>query len=294
MQCGHQPCVRVWDAKSCAQLAEFDGHKYGVTCVAFSPTSAFAVSIGSQHDMVVNVWDWKNNVKIASNKVSAKVKAISFSQDGNYFVTVGVRHVKFWYLDNSRPRNAVEPVPLMGRSAILGDQRNNLFCDVGCGKGAMSESTYAITESGLLCEFNGRRLLDKWVELRTSRANCLSVGENLICIGCADGIVRVFNPTNLHFICTLPRPHALGTDLARALPRNDPIAHAAGHPTKFADTVAITLIEDMKKVICVYSDHSMYVWDVRDFKKVGKTQSYLYHSACIWGIEVSNLLLPEA
>lgn len=61
-----------------------------------------------------------------------------------------------------------EPVPLMGRSAILGEQRNNDFCDVACGKGEMGDSTYAITRSGLLCEFNNRRLLDKWVELRVS------------------------------------------------------------------------------------------------------------------------------
>ena len=61
-----------------------------------------------------------------------------------------------------------EPVPLMGRSAILGEQRNNYFCDVGCGRGEMGDSTYAITKSGLLCEFNNRRLLDKWVELRVS------------------------------------------------------------------------------------------------------------------------------
>ena len=25
----------------------------------------------------------------------------------------------------------------MGRSAILGEQRNNYFCDVGCGRGEM-------------------------------------------------------------------------------------------------------------------------------------------------------------
>lgn len=59
-----------------------------------------------------------------------------------------------------------EVTPLMGRSAILGEQRNNYFCDVGCGRGEMGDSTYAITKSGLLCEFNNRRLLDKWVELR--------------------------------------------------------------------------------------------------------------------------------
>lgn len=278
--------MRLWDAKTGTQLSEFEGHhKYEVACVAFSPNSSYAVSIGSQHDMLVNVWDWKNNIKVASNKISAKVKALSFSQDGKYFVTVGVRHVKFWYLDFSRPRNSTEAVPLMGRSAILADHRNNNFCDVGCGKGSMAESTYAITESGLLCEFNGRRLLDKWVELRTTRAYSLVVGQNMICIGCAEGIVRVFNPQNLHFICTLPRPHALGTDLAKVVLKSESMSYQSGNNAKYADTIAITLLEESKRVVCVYSDHSMYIWDLKDTKRVGKCHSYLYHSACIWGIE---------
>lgn len=52
--------------------------------------------------MIVNVWDWRNNIKVASNKVSSKVKAVCFAENGNYFVTVGNRHVKFWYLEYSR------------------------------------------------------------------------------------------------------------------------------------------------------------------------------------------------
>lgn len=68
---------------------------------AFSPNGKYLVSVGSQNDMIVNVFDWKSNIKIASNKVSAKVVAVSFSADGNYFVTVGNRHVKFWYLEGS-------------------------------------------------------------------------------------------------------------------------------------------------------------------------------------------------
>lgn len=38
-------------------------------CQIFSPNQKFVVSVGCQHDMIVNVWDWKANVKIASNKV---------------------------------------------------------------------------------------------------------------------------------------------------------------------------------------------------------------------------------
>lgn len=55
-------------------------------------------------------------------------------------------------------------MPLQGRNGILGDHKNNYFCDVACGK-----AVYAITQTGLLCQFNDKRQLDKWVELRVSQ-----------------------------------------------------------------------------------------------------------------------------
>ncbi|XP_021926195.1 mitogen-activated protein kinase-binding protein 1 isoform X3 [Zootermopsis nevadensis] len=285
-ECGHLPSVRVWDLQESGgtQIAEFAGHKYGINCVAFSPNHKYVVSVGSQHDMIVNVWDWRSNVKVASNKVSAKVKAVSFAENGNYFVTVGNRHVKFWYLEYSRSAKYKEPVPLMGRSAILGEQRNNYFCDVACGRGDMGDSTYAITKSGLLCEFNNRRLLDKWVELRTTSANCMAVGENFIFIGCAEGIVRCFSPATLQFVTTLPRTHYLGVDVAQGLS----ISHMATHPNnaKYPDAVALAFDQHNLKLSCIYNDHSLYVWDVRDIKRVGKSHSFLFHSACIWGVEM--------
>jgi len=69
---------------------------------AFSPTGKYLVSVGSQHDMIVNVFDWRANLKMASNKISSKVAAVCFAEDGSYFVTVGNRHVKYWYLEGGR------------------------------------------------------------------------------------------------------------------------------------------------------------------------------------------------
>jgi len=57
-------------------------------------------------------------------------------------------------------------MPLLGRSGILDEHQNNFFCGVCCGKGDRSDTVYAITESGLLCEFNNKRRLTKWVLLR--------------------------------------------------------------------------------------------------------------------------------
>lgn len=71
------------------------------------------------------------------------------------------------------------PVPLLGRSGILGELQNNLFCDVACGFGHKSESTFCITSSGLLCEFNEKRMLDKWVDLRVSVCKRSAVASEL-------------------------------------------------------------------------------------------------------------------
>ncbi|XP_041927863.1 mitogen-activated protein kinase-binding protein 1 isoform X3 [Alosa sapidissima] len=281
---GHMPAVRVWDAVERTQVAELQEHKYGVACVAFSPNSKYIVSVGYQHDMIVNVWAWKKNVVVAANKVSSKVAAVSFSDDSSYFVTAGNRHIKFWYLDHTKSSKVNATVPLLGRSGLLGELRNNFFSDVACGKGRKADSTFCITTSGLLCEFNDKRLLDKWVELRTTMATSLSVTEDLIFCGCADGTVRAFSPINLHFICTLPRPHSLGTDIATVVEAS----HLFSYKTdaRYPDTVAVSYDPTNRWLSCVYNDHSLYVWDVRDLRKVGKVYSAMYHSACVWSVEM--------
>lgn len=146
--------------------------------------------------LLVFVCEQKGSI-IASNKVSSRVFAVSFSQDSSYFVTAGNRHVKFWYLDASKERRVLgqsqpitaqpflpaawsnnlpffphtqvnSTVPLIGRSGLLGDHKNSVFSGVACGRGRMASSTYCITNSGLLCLFNSSRQLEAWVNLKVS------------------------------------------------------------------------------------------------------------------------------
>ncbi|XP_052767365.1 mitogen-activated protein kinase-binding protein 1-like isoform X3 [Mya arenaria] len=282
---GHQPAVRVWDVAEKTQVAEFLGHKFGIICVAFSPNLKYIVSIGTMHDMQVCVWNWRTGSKVASNKVSSKVSSVAFSADGSYFVTVGTRHVKFWYLDSSKSK-INETVPLNGRNGILGDQRNNFFCDVATGTGSQEKSTFCVTQSGFLCQFNEKRQMDRWVELRTTIANCISASSRYIYAGCANGVVRVFSAKTLEYVATLPKPHYLGNDIAA--PRND--RQGILNDKKYPDTIAIAFDEEHSKVTCIYNDHSVYVWDVHDLKKIGKAWSFLYHSSCVYGVEVYPML----
>ncbi|MEQ2169291.1 Mitogen-activated protein kinase-binding protein 1, partial [Goodea atripinnis] len=109
-------------------------------------------------------------------------------------------------------------------------------------------------------------------------ATCLSVTEDFIFCGCSDGTVRAFSPVNLHFLCTLPRPHCLGADIASVVD--------ARKDSRYPDTVAVTFDPTNRWLSCVYNDHSLYVWDVQELHRAGKLYSALYHSSCVWGLEV--------
>lgn len=53
----------------------------------------------------------------------------------------------------------------------------------------------------------------------------------------------------------------------------------------YPDAVAMVYDEDTQRVVSVYSDRSLYVWDIRDLKKIGKYRSFIFHSDCVWGVE---------
>ncbi|XP_076988161.1 WD repeat-containing protein 62 isoform X2 [Tamandua tetradactyla] len=281
---GHRPAVRIWDVDEKNQVAEMLGHKYGVACVAFSPNMKHIVSMGYQHDMVLNVWDWKKDIIVASNKVSCRVIALSFSEDSSYFVTVGNRHVRFWFLEVSTEAKVTGTVPLVGRSGILGELHNNVFCGVACGRGRMAGSTFCVSCSGLLCQFNEKRVLEKWINLKVSLSSCLYVSQELIFCGCTDGIVRIFHAHNLHYLANLPKPHYLGVDVAQGLEPSFLFRRKA--EAVYPDTVALTFDSTHQWLTCVYKDHSIYIWDVRDINKVNKMWSELFHSSYVWNVEV--------
>ena len=48
----------------------------------------------------------------------------------------------------------------------------------------------------------------------------------------------------------------------------------------------MTYDEKNKIVTAVYSDRSIYYWTLGDIKRIGKLNSFFYHSSCIWDLEI--------
>jgi WD40 repeat protein len=294
-ECGHQPCVRVWDVATQTVTSELQGHSFGISCVKFSPNLKYLVSVGYQHDMMVCLWNWKTGVKIASNKVSSKVGGVDFCEDGGYFVTVGHRHVRYWYIKTEDKTRQLQP--LQGRSAVLGEHLKESFVSVCCGKQGTATNMYCISKSGKLCMFNERRVLDQFIELQVPGANCLAISEQYIFCGCNNGTIRLYDPYTLEYVTTLPKPHHLGITIA-AFDQESPKEDATGvkDPLVHPNTVAVGIDMEHNRLSCVYNDHSLYVWDLRNIKHIGKLHSFLYHNACVWDVDVNpdnlGLTLP--
>ena len=49
------------------------------------------------------------------------MSALSFSENGSYFVTVGVRHVKFWYFDTESNKSKVRKIVSVSRNFLETD-----------------------------------------------------------------------------------------------------------------------------------------------------------------------------
>ena len=154
--------------------------------------------------MVVNVWDWRNSVRVATNKMSFNVSAISFAKDGSYFVAAGNRldwtlvfsnnlinllkasevlvsgELQVQHQWNCTPawqvshpgRAKKQQLPrrglwqrIHGNLAVVCPTSTS-YSSVLCLK---EKYVYVITRSGLLCQVNDQRLLEKWVELKVKR-----------------------------------------------------------------------------------------------------------------------------
>ena len=59
----------------------------------------------------------------------------------------------------------------------------------------------------------------------------------------------------------------------------------------YPETVALTFDPVHQWLSCVYKDHSIYIWDVKDIDEVSKIWSELFHSSFVWNVEVRLLSL---
>jgi microtubule-associated protein-like 6 len=102
------PAVKIWDADSCREICTLGGfHKIAIACVAFSPDGKRVVSVGSDDNHSVALWEtqsgtWEDGKSVASSRGDKSIVLFAcFTPNkgkGVIFVTGGKNHISFWSL----------------------------------------------------------------------------------------------------------------------------------------------------------------------------------------------------
>lgn len=135
---GYAPRVLVFslqDSSSDAPLVSISEHAFGVNAVAWSPDSRFLASLGSANDGFLYIW--RVDPRSGQTRLFQQNRCTSYIKDmvwmGNNLITLGVRHVKFWkiedglssptkpkYLGDLAPSTPTSQKTLPGRNVLLG------------------------------------------------------------------------------------------------------------------------------------------------------------------------------
>lgn len=97
---------------------------------------------------------------------------------------------------------------------------------------------------------------------------------------------RLFEPETLQYIVTLPKPSPVGTFGIET--HQEPQEEQAQHEL-IADVLACQFDASSSSLICIYSDRSIIVWNLTDYKNAVVSTSHHFHSDCVWGVEVTIL-----
>ncbi|XP_073388817.1 uncharacterized protein [Physcomitrium patens] len=301
---GHQPGIIIWEVAVGARVAELRAHKQGVCCVQFSPNGKHLVSVGVPSDGQVCLWDWRSGTLLAKSRASTTSQpacALQFASDGSFFVTGGVKHLKHWVigLPKARSVGGNGTTGMEGKTVNLGTQKDSSFVAILSAPPSKDASTvtpdfqplYALTAGGILCLLHCGLAIEKWVDLKVRHGYALAISGAHVGCACSDGIVRVFMHGSLTYAVTLPRPPPYGHHglVDASVGATIAVGNRTQPGIRFPDAVACSFLQEGQTLAVIYADHSLLVWDVQSFSKIGRYRTLLSHNACIWDVS----LLPS-
>ncbi|KAH7553801.1 hypothetical protein JRO89_XS12G0059000 [Xanthoceras sorbifolium] len=260
------------------------------TSVSFSSDSKFIVTAGKKH---LKFWTIGSSPRTRLNKrtesltLHAKPANLGL-QKGSSFVSV----VSASCTDDSvvNHEHSCEPYPIYaltdaGYSFLLRTIKD--FSASKVFKVWIMDSILLLMITGVLCLVNSGLSVTKSVDLEVEKGFALSASDKFIACACSNGAVKLFTNETLKYAETLNYSMVTKfngeSDIICRTKTTGLDFHVA--PT-LPDAIACQF-SSSEKLVVVYGDHSLYIWDVHDVKEATRCCVLVSHSACIW--DVKNL-----
>ncbi|KAI1753700.1 WD domain-containing protein [Xylaria castorea] len=254
---GYAPRVLIYSLEDCSSdtpLVSISEHAYGVKAVAWSPDSKFLASLGSSNDGFLYVWKIDPRTGAAKlfqqNRCTTYVKGMIWV--GNNLITLGVRHVKVWRIDEAQATSPVkqkfigDATPavqakrtLPGRNVLLGNMIEATF---SCAAAIDDTKAIICSETGDVC------LLDE-VGKQMKLIHVLESGFVTTCVAIRNGLIYIGGKSG-NFI-TL--------DLESFLKASPTCIRTTTEASACTGVLALGFLED--KMVTVDTKRSIDIWN---------------------------------
>jgi WD40 repeat protein len=126
------------------------------------------------------------------------------------------------------------------------------------------------------------------MNIKINRAFGLAISDHHLLCNCSDGIVRIFHTDTLEHVLTIPKPPNLGA--ANQTIGMKKVKTSSSKDAKYADCIAVEMDGAKERLVAVYSDGMILIWDLSIKEKVKVMRAFLSHNKTIYDIEI----LPDS
>ncbi|KAI0552817.1 WD domain-containing protein [Xylaria curta] len=266
---GYAPRVLIYSLEDCSSdtpLVSISEHAYGVKAVAWSPDSKFLASLGSSNDGFLYVW--RIDPRTGAAKLFQQNRCTTFIKGmiwvGHNLITLGVRHVKVWRIDEAQ---AISPVKqkfigdatptvqgqktLPGRNVLLGNMIEATF---SCAAAIDDTKAIICSETGDVC------LLDE-VGKQAKLIHVLESGFVTTCVAIRDGLIYIGGKSG----------NFTTLDLESFLKVSSTCVRATAEASSCIGILALGFLED--KMVTVDTQRSIDIWNQDHIPGVPRVES---------------------
>lgn len=282
--------IYIWNTLEKTLLFSLTGHSHGISCMSFSKDGKYLVSCGYRNDHFIFVWDIENQKKFAyaylSNK-SYKMYDVCWNSDNKSFAICGEQFVKFYFLSTvgKDPSKTIYSIPLIECKSGKMDRFNDgIFTSLCYGTGNNKNILYVCSNEGKLCLFTSSLIMEKWVDTMKGDILSIDINNDYIIIGHINGYILLINQNTLECISDLPFPLAIQQ-------MNDMNCNIIGEKNNdytYPAVLSVWLSLDSSSVYVLYSDHSIYIWNITNLNEPGLYCTLFSHNDAIWDMKIPH------
>ena len=260
-------------------------HKQGIEKIVFFKNDNFILSVGDNKDKLINIYDINKREIIYSTKYNRPI--LSCDACDEFMVLCGNKFVKIYNYeklleDTSQGKNGtirhMIDLSKLNESAFV----STVIFPV---PNKNEKKIFFLTFDCYLVELKSNsNTLNRWVNLKSSKGLSLCIFEsNYIGCGCGDNVIRIFDGETLKHYVTLNKICPLGKANVDFSTHTEELKSFPD--SKYADIISVSYNEYHKKFITVYSDKTLFIWNINSKKECLVYRYNIFHSGSITSMD---------